>query len=211
MGEQERGSVLEIETLPADLDPAALTPEHLARASLALADSAMRLAGAVVAYGAAHPAAALDGEQLLDVATAARRLDVPETQVRRLIDRGELAGVKVGRYLRVREGDLRGYVRDHAARPGGLDRGLGRGYSPPHDKHRTPAPPVRPQTDAGPARRRHRRPADDGRALGTGRQTDLPARRHRAHTVRARAGDCEPLDVGAADAFPAPPEGYFSR
>lgn len=209
MGGRERGRDLESPPLLPDLDPATVTPEHLARASLALAATATRLADAVVAYTEAHPGAAADAdEQEFTVDAVAALLAVPPTQVRRLIDRRALASVRVGRYLRVRQGDLRAYVQAHRTPARGLDDGVARRYSPPHDESRIAATPPDPRVDPGPARRRDRRPADDRRALGTGHPVDLPSRRQRRPPTRPRPSvAAEPLDVGAADAFPAPPEG----
>jgi excisionase family DNA binding protein len=48
-----------------------------------------------------------DQGQLLDVPAVARRLDVSEKTVRRLIARGELRAHRIGRLLRISEEELR--------------------------------------------------------------------------------------------------------
>jgi excisionase family DNA binding protein len=47
-----------------------------------------------------------DHSQLLDVPAVARRLDVSEKTVRRLIDRGKLRPHRIGRLLRISEQEL---------------------------------------------------------------------------------------------------------
>lgn len=184
-----------------------VTPERLAYASLQLAELAARVADAAVAFAHAHPTAtAPDDTTLLDVAKTAELLDVPESQVRRLVDHRALGSTRVGRYLRISVADLRTYL---AARrtPGRLAPELARGYTPTHEKHRPPAPPAPPGLDPERTRGRARRSHDDRLAVGDRAEPDPAARRDRANAVRGARGDNEPLDVGAADAFPAEPEG----
>jgi excisionase family DNA binding protein len=54
---------------------------------------------------------------LHDVATVASRLDVSEKTVRRMIDRGELPAHRVGRLLRISDGDLADYLRERRTIP----------------------------------------------------------------------------------------------
>lgn len=54
---------------------------------------------------------------LLDVAAVATRLDVSPKTVRRLVDRGALHPVRVGRLLRFDAAAVDAYVRANAARP----------------------------------------------------------------------------------------------
>lgn len=74
---------------------------------------------------------------LLTIPEVAQRLGVSSSTVRRLVDRGELARVRVGRSVRFREADLAGLIdsrnsaheaRDPAGRPGraGTVDGAGR-------------------------------------------------------------------------------------
>lgn len=48
--------------------------------------------------------------QLLDIPAVARRLDVCDKTVRRLIARGELRAHRIGRLLRVSEEELRRFI-----------------------------------------------------------------------------------------------------
>jgi excisionase family DNA binding protein len=50
--------------------------------------------------------------QLLDIPAVARRLDVCDKTVRRLIARGELRAHRIGRLLRVSEEELRRFIDD---------------------------------------------------------------------------------------------------
>ncbi len=49
-------------------------------------------------------------EQLLKLEEVCERLKVSMSTVRRLIDRGDLVAVRVGRNLRVRPADLEAYI-----------------------------------------------------------------------------------------------------
>ena len=51
-----------------------------------------------------------DHSQLLDVPAVARRLNVSEKTVRRLIARGELRAHRIGRLLRISEEELRRFL-----------------------------------------------------------------------------------------------------
>jgi excisionase family DNA binding protein len=52
-------------------------------------------------------------DNLFSINTAAARLDCHPETLRRIIRRGELAAVKVGRTWRVRESDLVAYLNAH--------------------------------------------------------------------------------------------------
>lgn len=57
--------------------------------------------------GSKSPRPQRDHVQLLDIPAVARRLDVCDKTVRRLIARGELRAHRIGRLLRVSEEELR--------------------------------------------------------------------------------------------------------
>ena len=57
-------------------------------------------------------------DRLHDVETIARRLDISSKTVRRKIDRGELGHYRVGRLLRISEGQFQEYLASvHGGRP----------------------------------------------------------------------------------------------
>ncbi len=62
---------------------------------------------------------------LLDVADVASRLDVSPKTVRRLVDRGALHPVRVGRLLRFDAAAVEAYLRANAARPAPAKRRRG--------------------------------------------------------------------------------------
>jgi hypothetical protein len=142
-----------------------------------------------------------DADAPLDAAGVARELGVSRKQAQNLIGARAFPVEHLGRYLRVRKGDVLAYRAAHREPARGGDLGVAVGYKPRHDKHRPPAPPAPAGDDPAKPRGRPRRAHDDRVALGDRREPDPPPRRRRAHALRgARAGD--PLDVGAADALP---------
>jgi excisionase family DNA binding protein len=61
-------------------------------------------------HGAAQPLAAPRGRQLLDVAQAAERINVPVRFIRRLIFERRIHFYKVGKYVRIAAQDLDDYL-----------------------------------------------------------------------------------------------------
>jgi hypothetical protein len=146
-----------------------------------------------------------DAERPLDAAALAAELGVAEKTAANLMAAGALPVERIGRRRHVRLADARAYRAAHrdAARP--FPIGLASGYSPGHDKHRPAAPEAPAGPDPARTRGRARRPHDDRLPVGDRDQPDPAPRRHRPHAVRRSRGGGEPVDVGAADAFPARP------
>jgi len=63
-------------------------------------------AGGIAMQKSNSPRPRRDHSQLLDVPAVARRLDVSEKTVRRLIVRGELRAHRIGRLIRISEDEL---------------------------------------------------------------------------------------------------------
>ncbi|MTV24437.1 helix-turn-helix domain-containing protein [Nitriliruptoraceae bacterium ZYF776] len=64
---------------------------------------------------------ASNGDRLLTAAEVADQLRVSTMTIYRLIRRGELAAVRVGRNYRVRAGDLERYLADQVVDPASVD------------------------------------------------------------------------------------------
>jgi hypothetical protein len=176
---------IDVDTIAAPPDLETI-PGRLAAIAAELVDVTRALTVAVAAR------AAPDADLALDTAGVARELGVPLKQAQKLIAARAFPVERIGkRYVRVRKGDVLAYraAQREAARP--LALSVRKPYTHGHDKPRMAAAPTPPQAHAGAARSRPRRPAGDGRALGTGGLSDPAPRRHRLHALR---GEGEPLD-----------------
>jgi hypothetical protein len=186
------GSVGADETTPAaDLET---IPGRLAAIAAELVDVTRALTVAVATR------AAPDADLALDAAGVARALGVTLKQARNLIARRPFPVEHVGRYVRVRKGDLLAYRAAQREPARGLAPRLGAAYSSGHDEPRIAGAPAPPRPHAARPRRRRRRDPVDDRALGAGRPPDPAPRRHRLAVLRG-AGDQQPLDVGDAAAY----------
>ena len=113
MSEQYQPEIERLLTAPDDATRVALAdiPGLLAR----LASTQLQLAGLQAALLARlHTASGARGgadDRLLDMATVAEVLDVPIAHAREMGRRHELPTVKVGRYVKVRESSLRGWLQ----------------------------------------------------------------------------------------------------
>ena len=126
-----------VDMLPADAVPAAVV--HFAALQ---ARAAARLA----LPAEATPAA---GQNLLTVPGVAARLGVPPQYVYELIRKGDLPGIRFGKYVRVDPADLTAWI---AQQKGVIANGPARWQTAHHGQRRVQGAPAAPPGDAGAAR-----------------------------------------------------------
>lgn len=123
-------------------------------------------------------------DQYLDPAEIAARLKVPKPHVYAMIRSGELPGIAVGKYRRVRAEDFRAWAARNA-----IDPSTYVAYEADREGQRRPPAAETPRPDAAPVRRARGRGREQRRPLGTRRDADSRVRR--TLDADARAGELD--------------------